>query len=102
MYNDVLQNFFISAVVAIAICSYKIGLFTCIRLNRRIPMPGFAFFPLIICDGLAMIFTIAASASLRLQIGFSTALLTFSRWLRKLMDIRERAYIVNLLILWNE
>ncbi|OXA57584.1 hypothetical protein Fcan01_08307 [Folsomia candida] len=55
-YNKVFQTVFIPTLVATAIFVIIICLYTCIKLHKVIPMPGFAFFPLLSTDGFSVIF----------------------------------------------
>lgn len=56
LYNRVFQAVFLPTLIATAIFVIIICLYTCIRLHGVIPMPGFAFFPLLSSDGFSVIF----------------------------------------------
>lgn len=56
LYNFCLQAVYIPTQVSAACSVIIIGLYTSVKLHSAIPMPGFAFFPLLAMDGFAMIF----------------------------------------------
>lgn len=58
LYNRIHQSYFIPSIVTAAISVIVISLYTCIRLHSVIPMPGFAFFPLLSTDGFSVIFVL--------------------------------------------
>ncbi len=47
---------FIPAQITAGCLVIIIGLYTCLKLHSQVPMPGFAFFPLLSADGFAIIF----------------------------------------------
>lgn len=63
-----------------------IGLYTCIKLHSQVPMPGFAFFPLLSLDGFAMIFISQVAA------GVLTRSKSFVEGTRKSKSYRRRSW----------
>ncbi|OXA62350.1 hypothetical protein Fcan01_00835 [Folsomia candida] len=62
LFNFCLQSVFIPTQITAGCMVLIIGLYTCVKLHAQIAMPGFAFFPLISCDGLAIIFITQVAA----------------------------------------
>lgn len=86
LYNFCLQSIFIPTQISAACMVIIIGLYTCIKLHSQVPMPGFAFFPLLSLDGFAMIFISQVAA------GVLTRSKSFVEGTRKSKSYRRRSW----------